>query len=278
MRVIPFSKVQSIGNDFVLLERGVVPVEEIPSLAVKLCQRRVSVGSDGLLVLSKEGDGLVLRMFNPDGSEDFCGNGLRCAVQYAILKGWMDRKTTISHLGKIVPAEVRPDGSIKTEIGRASFAPDDVPHTNPVELFESEVDVQGRNVRLSALSTGSTHSVIFVDTLPGDEEVVSLGSALEHHPLFPERTSVIWVHPVSERQLDIRIWERGAGETLGCGTGSSAAAVAYSRRSGVTGSIEVRNPGGTVVVHIDAWDAPLSVTGRASVVFEGEFEDLSPRG
>lgn len=277
MRVIPFSKVQSIGNDFVLLERGIVPDDEIPALAVRLCERRVSVGSDGLLVLSKEGDGLVLRMFNPDGSEDFCGNGLRCAVQYATFKGWIDRQTTISHLGKLVPAEVLPDGSIKTEIGRASFAPADVPHTNPVELFEGELDVQGRKVRLSALSTGSTHSVIFVDALPGDDEEVSLGSALEHHPLFPERTSVIWVHPVAEHQLDIRIWERGAGETLGCGTGSSAAAVAYSRRSGVTGSIEVRNPGGTVVVDIAAWDAPLSVTGRASVVFEGEFEDLSPR-
>ena len=139
------------------------------------------------------------------------------------------------------------------------------------ELFDAPLEVAGETLIVSALSTGSTHTILFTDTLPDDATFFRLGPALEHHPIFPERTSAIWAMPVGEDELRIRIWERGAGETQGCGTGSSAAAVAWLRRQGRGGTVAVHNPGGTLHISLDRWDAPVTARGLATVLYSGSL-------
>lgn len=288
---VPFWKVESVGNDFVLVDAEELGLPrryhyfisdtgqdvkvglDLPELARRTSPRRFSVGSDGLLVVDARNDFVSLRMFNPDGSEDFCGNGLRCAARYVVTRGVRSGRFEIHHGGLTVPVEVEDDDTIRTILGNASFAPSDVPLAEGMdELFEAPLNVDGREITLSALSTGSTHTVVFGEALPEDEKFERLGRALEHHSSFPDRTSVIWVVVDDQQNLRIRIWERGAGETQGCGTGSSAAAVVHFRRRGEGGAVHVHNPGGTLRVSADSWDAPITVEGRANLLFSGTFE------
>lgn len=279
MTRVPFLKVESVGNDFVLfetaeLEAAGIGSERYPELAQLASPRRFGIGSDGILVLDVRTSPLDLLMFNPDGSPDFCGNGLRCAARFAVAHRGIASPFVIRHLGRDVPTDVcGDDGTICTHLGAASFAPADVPLAGTTdtagELFDAPLEVAGETLIVSALSTGSTHTILFVDALPDDDTFLRLGPALENHPLFPERTSAIWAMPVGEDELKIRIWERGAGETLGCGTGSSAAAIAWLRRHGRGGTVAVHNPGGTLHISLDRWDGPITVRGQASVLFTG---------
>ena len=210
-------------------------------------------------------------MFNPDGTEDFCGNGLRCAALHAHRQGWVGEQFTIRHLGRIVQTLIE-DGLIRTELGSASYCAEDIPvrfHEDPQNTFDRVIWEDGiRSIQGSVLTTGSTHTII-PGPLPDDATIADLGPKIENAPQFPDRTSVIWVKTAAPMVLAIRIWERGVGETQGCGTGSSAAAVDYLRRTGGGGTVEVRNPGGTVWVTAAAWDAQVSVRGEAREVFEG---------
>ena len=167
---------------------------------------------------------------------------------------------------------VESDGEFATTyLAPASFAPARVPTTAESELWQAPVD----GVIVSSLTTGTTHTVLLVDELPDEATVARLGEYLEHHPLFPERTSVIWARG-SGSVLDIRIWERGAGETLGCGTGSSAAAVVWARLHDLRDvQIQVNNPGGTVVAAMRDWQSEIALSGRAHIVFEGNWDEFA---
>lgn len=269
MRGIPFWKTQTVGNDFVLLHSDDVAEcgleGELEALAVLLCRRHFGVGSDGLLVIGNEDGELHLRMFNPDGSEDFCGNGLRCAASHAHRLGWVESEHRIEHFGRLVNAVVLPDGQARTAIGPAIYDPEEVPVDRDTPLIDEDVcGYVG-----SAVSTGSTHFVTFVNELPDDAELIRVGPLIENNPLFPERTSVIFAQEVGVRVLKIRIWERGAGETQGCGTGSSAAAAEWMRRRGKAGDVEVQNPGGSLTVHADEIGGSLVTTSMPYETFSG---------
>lgn len=296
---IPFWKVQSIGNDFPLvhladlrdgLARGAAgralvendqavecftPPDAVATdldgllmrLAVAMADRRFGVGGDGLLAAERLGEGRVLlRMFNPDGTEDFCGNGVRCAAVYAHRRGWVGDSFTIEHLGREVPAEIG-NGRVTTGLGGATYVPERVPVRGP-EIFRAPLP--GGRIG-SALSTGTTHAVIPVDELPDDGTFLSESPRLEHDPIFPDRTSVIWTQALAPDHLRLRIWERGVGETQGCGTGSVAAAVDHLRDLGRGGRVRVDNPGGTVFVTVDPERNETTIEGTAEVVFEGEY-------
>jgi diaminopimelate epimerase len=302
---LPFWKVQAIGNDFVLVhlddvatilssagieaaavlsepvaacgasprtEPGLAP--SLSRLAIAACDRRFGVGGDGLLVLSREPGALILRMYNSDGSEDFCGNGLRCAAMHASLIGWMQSPFRIHHLGRTVLSEILPNGSIRQVIGSASWHPDQVPLAPEAggELRERAIDLGPLGSRVvSSLSTGSTHTVLMTDRRPQDAEFLPVSEAIETHPWFPERTSVIWTYPVADDRLEIRIWERGVGETFGCGTGSAAAAAAWSERLGRGGRFTVVNPGGELIVELDPETGLMHTEGPAQAVYSGEY-------
>lgn len=289
-----FVKTQSIGNDFVLLSDSDLPAIASPSggvatnvdkllerLAIKLCDRKFGIGSDGLLVMTEGASGLSMRMFNPDGTEDFCGNGLRCAALWAVEEGYATTdRFVIRHGEQDVETEMLPDGRVRTTLGRASYRPEDVPSLFPGEVFNETVwsgMIGGMPLSLfgSALTTGSTHVVLPTASLPDDESFVSISRAIELDRQFPKHTSVIWTQELAPMHLRIRIWERGAGETLGCGTGSSAAAADYLRRKDRGGEVTVENPGGTVSVSAPSWNASMIIEGGAQIVYRGSV-DIDP--
>lgn len=297
--LLPFLKVQSIGNDFVLIQerdlthayrelsegagRGGVAVAPKSidalreSIAIRTADRRFGVGSDGLLTIEPQLGGLKMRMFNPDGTEDYCGNGLRCAAHVAFSEGLVGtREFSIEHGGKPVLAQILENGRVLTTLGPAIYEPKKVPVLSAREVFKESVwsgMVAGdpQSFFGSALTTGSTHVVIPTHALPDDASFRAISAKIEVDGRYPDRTSVIWVQELAPRQLKIRIWERGAGETLGCGTGSSAAAADYLRRRDFGGTVEVVNPGGTVTITAERWDAPLLVKGEASIVYRGRI-------
>ncbi len=296
---IPFWKLQSIGNDFPLVhladlrdllargeaERSLVapaPVAEcfvapgagatdldglLARLAISMADRRFGAGGDGLLAAEPLGEGRArLRMFNPDGTEDFCGNGLRCAAVHAHAHGWVGDAFTIEHLGREVAVRIG-GGRVTTGLGGATYEPERVPVLGS-ERFRAVLP-GGRMG--SCLSTGSTHTVLWVDALPDDAAFFSESPVLENDPIFPERTSVMWTQVVGPDHLRLRIWERGVGETQGCGTGSTAAAVDHLRYEGRGGRVRVDNPGGTVFVAWDSTSNGTEVEGAAEQVYEGEY-------
>lgn len=263
---VPFTKIQAIGNDFVLIE----PLDvDLAKFAIAACGRRFGIGGDGLLVVSPGGRADVeLRMFNPDGTEDFCGNGLRCAALYARTREWVGESFSIHHLDTIVSAYSNGDEMTVT-LPSASFYASDVPVATTLDEF---VDQQVQGVVGTSVSTGTAHFVVFVEELPGDEAFFRVSPLIEMDPVFPERTSIMWTRAASSSRLELRIWERGVGETMGCGTGSSAAAAAWARRSGASGEIVVANPGGDLRIQLEDWKSPIQATSRPEVSFVGEFE------
>ncbi len=281
---LPFWKMEAIGNDFPLIhiEDLGTPLPGEPSidfqlaeLAVRMSDRKFGIGGDGILAVAKEGDAVRLRMFNPDGTEDFCGNGLRCAARHVHDIGWVGATFVLKHLDKDVPTEVDPDGNIRTTLPAASYDPDKVPLIGR-RIFNETVWAgmdSGMPLSLfgSVLTTGSTHAIIPTTQLPEDDTFFSISPKIEIDPQFPQRTSVIWRQEVEPMHLKIRIWERGVGETQGCGTGSSAAAIDYLRRANRGGTVLVDNPGGTISVSAETWESPIMMEGVAETVYKGRY-------
>lgn len=247
----------------------------LPTLARKTCVRRFGIGADGLLVLANGDEGQIwLRMFNPDGSEDFCGNGLRCSALMAKTLGYVQDNFAIHHGNQWVPVKMLEDGWIETTLGSASYAPKEVPH----KRSEPILDVDLRELcpeapagyTASSLTTGSTHLVVRGE-LPADNLFFSISPKLEVSNIFPQSTSIMWTNEIAPSEIRLRIWERGAGETLGCGTGSTASAIDTVRRSGENGLVTVHNPGGTLKIFVQSPADPVRVSGVAHRSFEGSF-------
>jgi len=262
---LPFWKTQTIGNDFVLVRLQDLEAHDLPETARRLCERKHGIGSDGLLAVAPAPWGLELRMFNPDGTEDFCGNGLRCAGWHGHLEGWVGQEFETLHGGKRIPTKVFPDGRVEVTLPPADFHPESVPVLSEGEFIERAV----QGLIGTAVSTGSAHFVVLTDRLPGDEEFFGISPLVEHDPLFPEHVSVMYTQPVSDHHLKLRIWERSAGETLGCGTGSTAAAVVWARKNGIGGEVTVSNPGGDLVVKLEDWRSPVVSVSKPQRVYQG---------
>jgi diaminopimelate epimerase len=270
---------QAVGNDFVLVDHTVGEEACVgwPRLAVALCDRRFGVGGDGLLVFGPSGVADArMRMFNPDGTEDMCGNGLRCVIHHARTAGRLSASGAIETLAGARDFRVDPNGTITTGMGVPHFAPADLPMNTPGPgVLDFPLPLGDDTfLPISVVSTGTPHTVVFVDELPGDETFLRVSPAVENHPLFPLRTSVLWTVAEPPNTLRLRIWERGAGETLGCGTGACAAAVLARVQGKLAGSgpITVASKGGTL--HVD-WagglDDVLFLTGHAHDVYSGRL-------
>lgn len=279
-----FTKMQGVGNDFVVIDAAELPHEaSLSELAATLCDRKFGVGADGLLVVSETGpDALFrMRMFNPDGSEDMCGNGLRCVSLWASRAGWLGMETEFAVAVKDGFRAVRvlsadPDGRnglIGVDMGVPQFAPAEIPFCAPAEMAaitRYPLTVDGEPLTLTALSTGSTHTVIFGPP-PSEEVFQRVSPLLETHPLFPERTSVLWATPETDTRFAVRIWERGAGETWGCGTGACAVGVAavVNGLSAPGVPIDVVSKGGTLQITWAGVESSVAMVGPAQVVFDG---------
>jgi diaminopimelate epimerase len=280
MSSVPFTKMEAVGNDFVLVDGRRLPGLDWPALAVAMCRRRVGIGADGLLVLLPSAVADVrMRMFNPDGTEDHCGNGLRCvSVYYVRHQGTGPTADLLveTNAGTRAAHVFRQDGvpMVRVEMGSPGLHPEEIPARFTGDtVVDRPLDVQGREVRVTSVSVGTAHTVIFAPESAWAGDFEALSPAVEHHQAYPERTSVLWTDASDPSRLRVRIWERGVGETLGCGTGACAVAVAArlrSRDAAFPDAVDVVSAGGTLRVE---WDGrgPIYLTGPAHEVYHGEW-------
>ncbi len=272
-----FTKMHGLGNDFVV----VYGEQELPSnaseLAVKLCDRFFGIGADGLVyILPSAKADFTMRIMNSDGSEaEQCGNAIRCVAKYVYDHGLIDRtEMTIETLGAGVQklrltVEAERVASVRVDMGEPILDGLRVPTTvdqHPVVNHPIEVD--GREFRFTAVSMGNPHCVIYVDDAVSFD-LGTWGPKLEVHPLFPRKTNVEFATVNSRNQIDMRVWERGAGPTLACGTGACATLVASVLNGAADRSATISLKGGDLFIEWDERDNHVYMTGPAEVVYTG---------
>jgi diaminopimelate epimerase len=270
-----YIKSHALGNDYLVVDPRALSIRLTPGAIRLICHRNFGVGSDGILTLERSRRAeFGLRIFNPDGSEaEKSGNGIRIFAKCLWDHRYTRRRTfAVETKGGIVPVVLHLRGtevrSVTAAMGRATFRSREIPMTGgDREVVGEEVSVLGRVLRITAVSVGNPHCVVFVDD-PAAVDLPRLGAALEHHPLFPQRTNVQFVRVDSPRRVTIRIWERGAGETLASGSSSSAVAAACVRH-GLTGRrVAVHSPGGVLHVTVGP-EYALHLTGPATEISHG---------
>ena len=272
-----FHKMHGAGNDFVLLDALRAPISpqlDMSALAQLLCARHFGVGADGLLTLETSNSADArMRMWNPDGTPDMCGNGLRCVAELAHRLGHIKKENfAIETIAGIREIQILGDGRIRAAMGIPQWSPAVVPIATAAPLVDGTLEIGGEILEnVTALSTGSTHTVIFRDAPLTETEFQKWSPQLEIHPLFPARTSVMWAVPDGADKFAIRIWERGAGETLACGTGACAVAVAAVATDRACGPVVIESRGGKLEVEWNAPDDEIYLTGRATYVYAGQW-------
>lgn len=275
---VPFTKVQAVGNDFVLVDGRSLDDLNWPELARLMCVRRFGVGSDGLLVyLPSQTAHFRMRMFNPDGTEDFCGNGIRCMCAYHAELSQSPPPAddlTVETVSGIRKARILDYSCHRRAIVRVEMGPPILDPKRIPALFDGprvvgrKLQVAGEAVEVTSLSVGTTHTVIFAPESDWDRLFSRVSPVLEVHEAYPERTSVLWADVSDARRIRVRIWERGVGETLGCGTGACAVAVAARLRGISSEEVEIVSRGGSLTASWDG-DGPVFLTGPADILFSG---------
>jgi diaminopimelate epimerase len=280
---LPFAKGQALGNDYLVVDAADLPWPLTPERIRALCDRHRGIGSDGVLLGVIEGERLRLRIYNPDGSEaEKSGNGLRIFAKCLWDHGYLRRRSfAIETKGGIAAVTLDVRGravqSITAGMGRATFRSRDIPATGPNrEVVGETIDAAGAQFRITAVSVGNPHCVVFVED-PAAIDLARFGPALEHHPMFPNRINVQFVRVDSRRDVTIRIWERGAGETMASGSSSSAVAAACVRHGRTDPHVAVHSPGGVLRVDVAA-DFALRLTGPVEEISRGRLSaDLLAR-
>jgi len=279
-RTLPFVKMQGLGNDFVLIDLLEAPREDaaLPGLAQKMCDRHFGIGADGLLlVLPSRVAEFQMRIFNADGSEaEMCGNGIRCFAKYVYESGLTtNRELEIETLGGIVRPRLSVKGtkveSVRVDTGSPRLERKEIPMKGkPGRVVAEKLKVAGKRYEITAVSMGNPHCVLFVDDVE-HFQVAALGPAIERLDLFPHRTNVEFVQCLGPNQVRMRVWERGVGETLACGSGAAAAAVAGTLNGLTARKIVAHLPGGDLEVE---WNDPTGhvfTSGPAAEVFRGQW-------
>ncbi|MCS7002908.1 MAG: diaminopimelate epimerase [Dehalococcoidia bacterium] len=276
-----FAKMHGIGNDFALVDARAVAADW-PSLAQRMCDRHYGVGADGLILLQESDHAdATMRMFNPDGSEaEMCGNGIRCLARFAIEIGAVpaDRDTLSVQTGAGTLAvtlhrEAGRVRSVTVDMGAPRLHPADIPVDTALASGDRVMDyplrVGDHTIRVTAVSMGNPHAVAFVDSV-ADYPLAAIGPQVERHPFFPRRVNFEIAHVRDRRHVDARVWERGAGLTLACGTGACATMVAAFLHGLVDDEVEVQLPGGPLTIRWPGNGAVL-MRGGADLVFWGDW-------
>jgi diaminopimelate epimerase len=274
-----FAKYQGLGNDFVMMADPRNEVELTPRLVCALSDRHFGIGADGVIRVTPGADGADLSMdyVNSDGSiGEMCGNGIRCLAIFAREEGLTDAtQLKVATGAGVITVEVGEDGRVRVDMGPPIFRPADIPvRWEGAEALQAKLEVDGEVVEATCLSMGNPHAILFVDD-PERAPVTTLGPRLEVHEAFPNRVNVEFARVVTPHRVEIRVWERGSGETLACGTGACAAAVASRLIGGAAAEMVVALPGGELEIE---WSGSLEdeqsvfMTGPAVRSFEGEVE------
>ena len=274
-----FTKMHGAGNDYVYINCFDENIEDRPAMAVKVSNRNYGVGSDGLICIGPSNTAdFCMDMYNADGSKGLmCGNGIRCVGKYVYDKGLTSKTElnieTASGIKKLwLNVE---DGKVKTvrvDMGSPSFKPSDIPVTTDGEDFISRgVEVCGELWEITALSVGNPHAVIFTDKDIDRLDLKEIGPKFENLSIFPQRINTEFVNVMQNGSLKMRVWERGSGETLACGTGATAVMAAASILGNCGDSAEVLLRGGELFIQWDKKENKLYMTGQAEIVFDGEL-------
>jgi diaminopimelate epimerase len=274
--VIAFTKMQGLGNDFVVIDAISQPLSLNPQQIRRLADRHFGIGCDQILVVERPrgaGADFRYRIFNADGGEvEQCGNGARCFVRFVRERGLTDKtEITVETAGGIIRPRIEADGMITVNMGVPRFAPPDIPFVADILAPRYELTVGKTTVTIGAVSMGNPHAVMRVDDVR-TAPVAELGPLIENHARFPKRVNAGFMEVVAPDHIRLRVYERGAGETLACGTGACAA-VAVGRHWGLLEeTVRVELTGGDLTVRWQADDNPVWMTGPAVRVFEGSID------
>jgi diaminopimelate epimerase len=283
-----FTKMQGAGNDFILVEADEVQ-RDWSQVAIAMCDRHFGVGSDGLLlVLPSNSADFQMRVFNPDGSEaEACGNGLRCLAKYALHKGVADsaaQEISVETISGVRRVRLHTAGggmaTIQVGMGEPKFGAEDIPVVigqggNIVDIkpiLNYMVIVEGKELPLNFVSMGNPHAVYLWQHPLSDFPLSQLGPRVEQHEIFPNGVNFEVARVINRKQIEARVWERGVGETLACGSGACAIGVLAQLHNYVDNKVDIKLPGGILGVE---WDGvgEVFLSGPAEIVFRGEWLD-----
>ena len=290
-----FTKMQGLGNDYVYVNCFEEKIENPPAVARYVSDRHFGIGGDGVIFINpaEEAD-FEMEMYNADGSRsEMCGNGIRCVAKYVYDKGLTDKKDiTIVSAGKIKYLKLTVEGKTATDRGQVTLvqvnmgnpilAPAEVPVT--VEATQETADgpavvnapimVDDTEYHMTCVSMGNPHAIVFMEGVK-DLDIEKIGPKFEHHTCFPNRTNTEFVEILDRKNVFMRVWERGTGETLACGTGCCATAVACVLNGLTDEEITVKLLGGELHIKWDRKENLVYMTGPAKIVFEGEVDPYS---
>ena len=280
-RPLSFTKMQGIGNDFVVVD-CLAPgfdwtQDQLQAASEHLCDRKFGIGGDGvLLILPGDQTDFTMRMFNPDGTEaEMCGNGIRCFAKFVHDRGYSDKSVIRVNTGggvktlELTGGDASPGDRVKVDMGKPGLHRADLPMTgDPNDTAQNvPVEVGGQTVYLTCVSMGNPHAVFFTENAT-DDLINTLGPLIENHPLFPRRINVHAVQVGENDEVTMLTWERGAGRTLACGTGACAVAVASALNNKTGRRVLAHLPGGDLLIEWEN-DGPVYMTGAATEVFTG---------
>jgi diaminopimelate epimerase len=269
-----FTKMEGLGNDFVVVDATREAFALSAAEIRRLADRRFGVGCDQVLVVeTARGDAdFRYRIFNADGGEvEHCGNGARCFVVFVREHGLTDkREIRVETAGGLIVPRLEDDGEVSVDMGAPRFAPNEIPFMGGTGEALDTLEVAGREIRVSVISMGNPHAVQIVDDVEA-APVSTLGPAIEAHPRFPERVNAGFMEIVDRDTIRLRVFERGAGETLACGTGACAAVVAGRRLGLLNERVRVATRGGALTIAWPGDGAAVVMKGPARTVFEGEW-------
>jgi len=278
---VEFAKLQGTGNDFVLIDAHELDLDW-PILAAQMCDRHFGVGADGLLlVLPSNTADLRLSMFNPDGSEaEACGNGLRCFARYARERGLAKAdEFVVETMAGTRAVRIRDRHRIQVAMGRPELNPSAIPialdghgKSDATPVLDHPLLVGNTRLSIGCVSMGNPHAVCFLDDPVADFALAEVGPRVEHHHMFPNRVNFEVANIITRREIRARVWERGAGETLACGSGACAIAVVARLKDLGEPSIDIHMPGGILTVDWDG-SGEVLLSGPAELVFAGTWPE-----
>lgn len=273
---LSFTKMHGLGNDFVVIDATSQNVQLTPEQIRFIADRHFGVGCDQLLLVEKPttpGVDFRYRIFNADGGEvQQCGNGARCFAQFVLRKGLTNKHSiAVETAGGIIRPEIEPNGSVTVNMGVPRLEPAEVPFVADKRSHSYVLAVGDQAFDVGVVSMGNPHVVLMVDDVKA-APVQSLGALIERHPRFPQRVNVGFMQVVSDESIKLRVFERGAGETLACGTGACAAVVVGRLQGLLQSQVTVSLPGGVLTIRWDGEGKPVLMSGPATFVFEGTID------
>lgn len=270
-----FTKMHGLGNDFVLIDCINQSVQLSQEQLRYLANRRLGIGCDQILLVekAKSNADFRYRIFNSDGSEvEQCGNGARCFIRYVYDQGMTQKKEIrVETLGGIIVPKLETNGEVTVNMGVPKFEPQEIPFVAKKRMLTYLLDIDEKQIEFSILSMGNPHAVQIVEDI-NQSPILVEGALIENHPRFPQHVNAGYMQVVNRKHINLRVYERGVGETLSCGTGACAAVVAGITRGLLDSAVKVSTIGGNLSVFWEKENNPVWMTGPAISVFDGEIE------